>query len=224
MPASLLPESVTSNTASCPLCAAANVDFYLRDKRRPYWQCGRCDLVFVPQEFHLDESQEKAEYDLHQNDPLDPGYRRFLGRLAGPLLERLPPASVGLDFGCGPGPGLHLLLQEAGHQVALYDKFYANNPEVLDRSFDFITATEVVEHLVRPGEVLDSLWHRLNAGGFLALMTKRVIDADAFAGWHYKNDPTHIAFFSDATMFWLASRWCAGCEFVDKDVAIFKKP
>lgn len=140
-----------------------------------------------------------------------------------PLLGRLPGPACGLDFGSGPGPVLHLLLREAGHEVVNYDKFYADDKTLLSRNYDFITATEVVEHLASPRDELDRLWKCLQKGGLLALMTKRVEGAGAFASWHYKNDPTHIAFFSDKTFLWLAKKWKAKCDFYGADVVIFEK-
>lgn len=195
-----------------------------RDRRRPYLQCTVCRLVFVPPAQRLDAVREKAEYDLHDNDPADPGYRRFLARLAGPLLARLPAASEGLDFGCGPGPALSMMLAAEGHRVALYDPFYAPDPEMLTRRYDFITASEVVEHLHRPGAELERLWGMLRPGGVLGLMTKLVIDADAFARWHYKNDPTHVCFFSRDTFAWLADRLDAQLEIIGADVILLTKP
>ncbi len=208
----------------CPLCSSGSTVFFYRDRRRDYWCCNGCQLIFVPPEFHLSDAEEKAQYDLHQNRPEDPGYRQFLARLADPLLARLSKHSRGLDFGCGPGPTLHLMLKDAGHSMALYDKFYVPNQTSLTNHYDFITATEVVEHLAAPGEVLDMLWKLLNPLGMLALMTKRVTDTEAFARWHYKNDPTHIAFFSQATFIWLAEQWGASCNFPGKDVVFIEKP
>jgi hypothetical protein len=55
-------------------------------------------------------------------------------------------------------------------------------------------------------------------------MTKRVIDQAAFARWHYKNDQTHVCFFSEASFNWLAECWGTTATFVDKDVALLQKP
>ena len=178
----------------------------------------------VPPCAQLSADAEKAEYDLHRNSVDDPGYRRFLGRLAGPLLARLTTASQGLDFGCGPGPALAAMLREAGHQVRLYDCFYAPDDSVLTGPYDFITASEVVEHLHQPGDVLARLWQALRPGGCLGLMTKLVIDREAFSRWHYKNDPTHVCFFSRETFAWLAAQWGAEAEMIGDDVIIFTKP
>lgn len=208
----------------CPLCGGARIGAFHRDRRRDYLRCADCRLVFVPPTQYLDAATEKAEYDLHRNDPGDPGYRRFLSRLAGPLLARLPAHSSGLDFGCGPGPALAALLEEAGHQVVLYDPFYAPDRTALQGHYDFITATEVVEHLHRPDEELARLWRLLRPGGVLGLMTKLVIDVEAFARWHYKNDPTHVCFFSRDSFAWLAREWGARLEIVGQDVILLAKP
>ncbi len=208
----------------CPLCGSRRSVHFHRDPRREYWRCRICRLVFVPPVFHLDAQAEKAEYDRHQNLTEDPGYRRFLFRLAGPLATRLSPGSRGLDFGAGPGPALAAMLTEAGHDVCLYDPFFVNDPAVLDGRYDFVTATEVLEHLRRPGPELDRLYRLLKPGGHLGIMTKRVIDRERFARWHYIRDPTHVCFFSRQTFTWLTDRWCAGLDIVDRDVIIIQKP
>lgn len=205
----------------CPLCGGKSSDYY-RD-RRQYLQCLRCELVHVPPEWHLSAVAEREEYDLHHNDPADPGYRRFLSRLAEPLLERLGPGCHGLDFGCGPGPALAAMLEEHGHSVSLYDVYYQPDPAALQGPFDFITATEVVEHLARPDIELARLWAQLKPGGWLGIMTKRVRGLEAFSNWHYKNDPTHIVFFSERTFEWLAESWRAELTLLGADVALLTK-
>jgi cyclopropane fatty-acyl-phospholipid synthase-like methyltransferase len=94
---------------------------------------------------------------------------------------------------------------------------------VLDQKYDFITSTEVVEHLYKPKEVLDRLWSILNEKGLLCLLTQVYPEKDAFVKWYYKNDPTHVCFFSLETMQWLADEWQADLEILAKDVFIFKK-
>ena len=208
----------------CPLCASDEVREFHRDLRRNYLRCDRCDLVFVPPEFHLGAEQERAEYDLHRNEVDDPGYRKFLGRLAGPLAARLSAGARGLDFGCGPGPALAVMLAERGFSVALYDIFYHPNETVFQRHYDFICATEVVEHLSEPGAVLERLWQMLGPGAYLGVMTKLVRDREAFARWHYKNDPTHVCFFSEQTWHWWAGEHDALLERFGADVVLLRRP
>ena len=213
-----------SHTLACPLCQWDNCQPFFHDAQRGYRRCERCQLIYVEPQFHLSTEAEKAQYDLHNNHPEDLAYRRFLGRLCEPLLARLPKARQGLDFGSGPGPTLSVMLEEAGHKVVLYDIYYAPDTAVLVRDYDFITATEVVEHLSRPGLVLSQLWRQLKPGGWLGLMTKLAQGKEAFARWHYKNDPTHIAFFSQYTFIWLAAQWQTEPEFIGNDVILLQKP
>ncbi|MFC6673462.1 class I SAM-dependent methyltransferase [Marinobacterium aestuariivivens] len=207
---------------ACPLCAAGDCRPYHRDRRRDYCQCRLCDLVFVPPAQRLTAAEEKAIYDTHRNDPKDAGYRRFLSRLFDPMCARLAPDSRGLDFGCGPGPALAMMFEEAGHDVSLYDPFYAPDGTTLERQYDFVCATEVVEHLHAPGREIERLLTLLRPGGLLGIMTKRVIDADAFSRWHYKNDPTHVCFFSERTFEYLAQLHQCQLEFVANDAVILK--
>jgi hypothetical protein len=205
------------------MCGDVHTKFFAEDKRRSYLRCARCYLVFVPPRFYLDAAAERAEYDKHRNDVDDAGYRGFLSRLATPMLESLPAHSNGLDFGCGPGPALAHMLRERGHRVALYDIYYAADESVLRTPYDFITATEVVEHLHHPGQELARLWALLKPGGCLGVMTKLVLDVAAFSGWHYKNDPTHVCFFSRETWQWWAREQSAQLVFYGADVILLRK-
>ncbi len=220
-------EQTQSLFHACPLCGTEEPEAYFRDQNRAYVQCTGCKLVYVPRCFHLSPEEEKAEYDKHQNDLNDDGYRRFLSRLFEPLQEHLISQgrrhAKGLDFGCGPGPLLAEMFREQRHSMHVYDHFYAPHAEVLEMDYDFITCTETVEHLSQPGEVLEQLWQQILPGGWLGLMTKRVIDQQTFANWHYRHDPTHICFFSDQSFRWLQRRWQCELEFIGKDVMIFHK-
>jgi len=208
----------------CPLCLSADTKYFFRDKLRDYLRCDQCQLIFVPPEFHLSAADEKAQYDHHENNPNDSGYRKFLSRLADPLLQRLAPKSQGLDFGCGPGPCLSVMLEEQGHGVSLYDLYYADNRSLFAHQYDFITATEVIEHLASPITELQRLWELLKPGGYLGLMTKLAGDVEMFANWHYKIDPTHISFFSAQSFEYLGQQWGSAPTIIGADVIIYQKP
>ncbi|APG28369.1 hypothetical protein A7E78_11215 [Syntrophotalea acetylenivorans] len=207
----------------CPLCENKRTLPFWRDQRRSYMRCDRCFLVFVPTEYHLSLAAEKAEYDLHRNDPGDPGYRKFLQRLFEPLRERLTAGAKGLDFGSGPGPTLAPMFAEAGFDMAIYDPFYAPDRSVLQNRYDFISCSEVLEHFHAPGRELQFLWELLAVEGWLGVMTKLVIDQQAFSRWHYKNDPTHVAFFSRETFVYLARKLNARLELIAPDVILLQK-
>ncbi len=139
------------------------------------------------------------------------------------MSKLLVAGSRGLDFGSGPGPTLSLMFEELGYPTAIYDPFYANDDSVLDLKYDFITATEVVEHFNNPAQSLNKMWQLLKPGGYLGIMTKLVINQTAFSNWHYKNDPTHICFFSNETFNWLTNHWNAKIIFRENDVIILQK-
>lgn len=206
----------------CPLCghAAAPLD---KDRRRCYFQCPECRLIFADPASHLDAAAEKAIYDLHRNDPADAGYRRFLGRLAAPLLTRLAPGMRGLDFGCGPGPALSPLLREAGMHMADYDPFYAPDPALLECEYDFVTCSEVVEHFRQPAADWERLVATVRPGGWLGVMTQLVISPERFRHWQYKNDPTHVAFHSAQTFAWIGARFGFDVERADTAVMLLRK-
>jgi len=210
------------NTTCCPLCSSSAEDYH-QDQHRAYFECSHCQLVFVQPEDFLSPQEEKSRYDLHQNSPDDARYRKFLSRMCLPMVQRLPNGSHGLDFGCGPGPTLSVMFEELGYPMAIYDPFYAAEESVLEIEYDFVTATEVAEHLRSPGKSLNRMWQCVKPGGYLGIMTKRVIDREAFANWHYKNDETHICFYSEQTFDWLAEQWQTEPVFVETDVVIFQK-
>ena len=206
----------------CPLCRTSEGRPFHQDSR-DYFRCPVCSLVFVLSHQFLSSEEEKANYDHHENSADDPRYRRFLSRLFVPLSQRLAPHSRGLDFGSGPGPTLSVMFEEAGHSMQIYDPFYSPDIEPLQQQYDFITASEVVEHLRHPRTELDRLWACLKPNGVLGIMTKRVNDQDAFSRWHYKNDPTHICFYSLETFQWLATYWRAAMTVSGNDVVLLAK-
>lgn len=214
---------MSATDLKCPLCTSAETEPYHKDRIREYIECRNCGLVFVPPQYRLSPEEEKRRYDLHKNDPDDSGYRKFLSRLVGPMAEKLPKGSKGLDFGSGPGPALAAMFEERGYRMTLYDPFYADDESVFGRKYDFITATEVVEHLYRPKAELDRLWVCLKEGGWLGIMTKQVRDREAFAGWHYIRDETHIAFYSKTVFRWLGGEWNSEPIFISKDVVLYQK-
>ena len=208
---------------NCPLCQNSIIHKYYTDNKRDYFQCNRCDLVFADPNSYLSQQLEKCEYDQHQNNPDDLGYRKFLNKLAIPLNDQLSANSSGLDFGSGPGPTLFIMLNELGHEVDNYDIFYANDKGLLAKKYDFITCTEVVEHFHNPNKEFILFNQLLKPNGFLGIMTKRVINKEKFINWHYKNDPTHVCFYSDATFKYIAETWGYELNILNSDTVILKK-
>ncbi|MEX1148003.1 MAG: hypothetical protein WEB93_06450, partial [Sphingomonadales bacterium] len=109
---------------SCPVCLAPEPSPFQSIEGRDYWRCRVCAARFLGPDHLPDRAAELAHYRHHDNRPDDPGYRRFLSKLAEPLLARLASGSAGLDYGCGPGPALAAMMTQAGHTAALYDPFF----------------------------------------------------------------------------------------------------
>lgn len=208
----------------CPVCAGSATALFLRIDEKDYWRCATCAARFLSPGQRPTPDVELATYLLHQNSPDDPGYRAFLGRLADPLLARLPRGASGLDYGCGPGPALALMLRAAGHEVALYDPFFAPDRGVLARRYDFITCTEAAEHFHDPAAEFAQMRAALRPGGWLALMTCFQTDDARFAGWQYRADPTHVVFYREETFRHLAQLWGMTVEVPRKDVVLMRQP
>lgn len=205
---------------ACRLCGGSASSFH-SDRKRFYFRCGTCAYVFADESGLPTPDQARRRYDLHRNDPEDPGYRAFLSRLTVPLLARLKTGASGLDFGCGPGPAVSALLQEAGYSVADYDPIYRPDPALLEARYDFVTCTETAEHFIRPLEDWEKMFSLLKPGGLLAVMTQLLDGAD-FGSWHYKEDITHSGFYSKATVEWLARRFRARCDMLPDSVFFFE--
>lgn len=208
----------------CPVCEQGSLSDFRVVKAQRYLRCDVCEATVMDASCRLSPEQEREIYQLHDNDPSHPGYRTFLSKLTEPLLERLPSGASGLDFGCGPGPALAQMLEAEGMAVSLYDPYFYPSAVALDQTYDFITCTEVVEHLYAPAGVFRELDRMLKPGGWLGVMTCFQTDDDRFDNWHYRRDPTHVVFYREFTFKLLANRFGWRLEIPRKDVALFRKP
>jgi len=222
-PARIVSDPPATDPAACPVCESTGALPHARLPALDYWRCRRCEAIFLSPSQRLDPQREAAYYRLHRNDIDDPGYRRFLSRLCRPLLARLPTGARGLDFGCGPGPALAQMLGDAGMHMAVYDPEFFPERAVLAERYDFVTCSEVVEHLHHPARVFAELFAMLRPGGLLAIMTGFPPADDGFAQWHYRRDPTHVVFYEPATLHWLAQQHDADCEIPCRNVALLQR-
>lgn len=183
-------------------------------------RCNRCDLVFVDQR-HLPESdREKSRYDLHENTPANEGYKNFLSRIIAPLTKHLNKQATGLDFGCGPTPVLASMLEDEDFKMQIYDPFYFPNESVLNRTYDFITLTEVAEHFHHPQKEFKRLIQLLNPQGVIAIMTQLRVPSIDFGTWFYKNDFTHVCFYSPTTIHWIEKTYGFKTEIILPDIIL----
>lgn len=144
--------------------------------------------------------------------------------MADPLAQRLPPRARVLDFGAGPTPGLARLLEERTLVVRRYDPFYAPDTPALDETYDAVACSETAEHFHRPRREFDLFDRVLRPGGVLGVMTTFLNREADFDKWHYRFDPTHVAFYRKETFSWIASWRGWRLEIPAPNVALLKKP
>ncbi|MEX1199659.1 MAG: class I SAM-dependent methyltransferase [Methylophaga sp.] len=185
---------MTSSQEPCRLCQAT-ADVYVESRGRTFLQCSSCQSVQVAAQHLPDAEREKTQYLTHNNDVDDPRYQAFVSPVTQAILAEQTADKTGLDFGAGPGPVISHKLMQQGYKVTLYDPFFHNNINALNETYDFIISCEVIEHFHQPALEFARLRALLKPGGSLYCMTELFSEAVDFAGWYYKNDPTHVFFY-----------------------------
>ena len=104
--------------------------------------------------------------------------------------------------------------------MSVYDPYYFPDTHCLSQRYDVVTCTEVVEHFYQPKRSLETLFSQVKPGGMLVVMTKLVISPQKFPQWHYKNDPTHVSFFSEQTFRFIAHQYGMQYEKLANDVIL----
>jgi hypothetical protein len=216
--------TIETSNVKCLLCHSADALFFMNVGDQTYHRCDACKLTFLDPAQMPTLDAERSTYDLHENDPDDIHYRAFLRRATEPLLEKIKAGSYGLDYGCGPGPALAAMLSERGFAMEVYDPLYANDEDVLEESYDFITCTEVAEHFHAPRKEFDQLNRMLAPGGWLAIMTSWLHDDIDFSTWHYRRDPTHVCFYQQKTFEHWAHNAGWTALFPENNIVLLQKP
>ncbi|MEL6288934.1 MAG: class I SAM-dependent methyltransferase [Pseudomonadota bacterium] len=214
---------MTTTDWRCPLCDGPTrlVDGVPPPRR--YRRCAVCDLISLDPTQRPTPAEEKAEYDLHENDPEDPRYRKWLSRLVDPMLEGVTAPHRALDYGSGPGPAIAPMLTERGHQAVNYDPFFAPDRTVLDARYDLIFCSETAEHFFDSAAEFERLFAMLEPGGKLGVMTQLHMPDTDFATWRYRLQPSHVVFYSPETIAWIAQAHGVTLDLRAPDVAIFSE-
>ena len=207
----------------CPLCTT-NIAADIEVGETWYARCPECDLISLDPLRRPLPLDEVVRYTRHRNTMDDEGYRRFLGRLADLVSVRLSVGTEGLDFGCGPSPVLADMLTQAGYPTAGYDPVFRPSAELLSRRYDFVVCSEVVEHFHDPAAAFTLLGELVADGGLLGVMTRFHDPNVSFATWWYRRDPTHVCFYSELTMHWIAARHGWTVEVPEAHIALFTVP
>jgi hypothetical protein len=181
---------------NCPLCDSAGSHELFSDDIRSYRHCEKCGLIFVPVSEHVSCKAEKERYDLHRNNPGHEGYVRFLNELVSVIAEQYPLRCRILDYGSGKEAVLTRLLKERGYDSTAYDPLYGIGKHALDDTYDMVVLCEVLEHLRGLRKELANIKKAAGRTGKILIRTQSYPSLENFSGWWYKNDITHVNFFS----------------------------
>lgn len=208
-------------TLRCPLCSHPAEPFR-KARKRDYWHCSGCGSVMMDPRDYVTPWEEKSRYETHNNDVEDPRYQNFVAPLVRQIISGHSPAGAGLDFGSGTGPVITKLLRDQGYQVQTFDPFFDNNTSLLREKYDYIACCEVAEHFHKPRQEFEMLRGLLKPGGKLYLMTRLYEPHIDFASWNYKNDETHVFFYSRRAMEWIADNMgFSGVAFLNDQMITF---
>lgn len=189
-----------------------------------YFRCHHCDLVFKDPNNFLNADEEYGRYKFHHNDVFDEGYTKFLNKLIKPLEAKFDEVVCHLDFGSGVRSYFSEYFLKQGKKSEMYDLYFYPDKKILTNQFDLITCSEVAEHFKDPNSSWDELNKLLSDDGYLAVMTSFLKEEIDFEKWWYKNDPTHVVFYSLKTLNYIATRFNWDVFFHDDhSVIIFKK-
>ncbi len=188
--------------SKCLICASSTYqieDTQIKHQHRyiTYNVCEKCGFTFKDHAFHINHTEEKKQYDFHENTLENEGYVNMFKRFIADAIDPFIQQGECLDFGSGPGPVLSILLKQKGFNVTLYDPFYANDQTALNKQYDLITSTEVFEHFFTPKQTINELVNLLKPKGILAIMTSfKTMNDTAFLKWWYRRDATHVCFYT----------------------------
>lgn len=210
----------------CHICNKCVNVLYDRQFDINYYHCLNCDFIFIDPDCIVSKQEALRIYEQHNNSLENTGYvemlRAFISKAITPYNQNTRKI---LDFGSGPNPVLAQLLKEEGYDVDIYDYYYSPEEIYLDRIYDLITLTEVIEHLQDPVGTLEVLYKRLKPYGIMAITTLyHPKDNELFQKWWYRRDKTHISFFSHDTMKVLAIKFKMKILLLEpKNLCIFQK-
>ena len=206
----------------CPLCSNTFLIEFENIAGILYLECITCKSVFKHSSNFPTPEAEKARYLLHNNDINNKGYKSFVQPIVQEILRSQPKTAVGLDFGAGTGPVISQILKEKGYVISLYDPFFFNEKEALNKTYDFIICCEVIEHFHAPHNEFTLLKKLLKPGGSIFCMTHLLPKKDDFKNWYYKNDPTHVIFYSKETVQWIKSNFLFSQVKIEDRLIVFK--
>ncbi len=193
---------------NCKICKSNTIGIVDNKTDKIYHKCLECEYIYLDEAFHLDSVTEKKHYDNHDNNLDSLGYVKMFENLIDEFVTPLNyEIKTALDFGCGEGEVLPILLERRNIPCDRYDLFYFPKKVHSGKKYDLIVSTEVFEHLSEPLEVFKNLLLHINKNGYILLMTAfHPSNDEKFLKWFYIKDVTHIGFFSMKTFEYIATK------------------
>lgn len=192
----------------CRLCSTPATILF-KDSRSFYF-CGTCGLIFtdcpLTNEDKIKHYQSQFDNDFNWKAEAK-GFEPLFHKNSGDY--RI------FDYGSGSGK-LGSALRDLGYDVDCYEPMF--DGEFTSRNlygkYDFIILNEVIEHIENLKSVLTDIHYLLGSNGralIKTFLTDEIINdpsnaSDIFANWWYKNDMTHISFFSLITFEYICNR------------------
>lgn len=192
----------------CPVCAKSTDIILTSDFDKEYHLCSNCELIFLDSKYFISHEEEKDRYSKHDNNAQNKGYVKMFKNFISVAIEPFIQEGMALEFGCGHGPVLGDMLKDMGFLVDLYDYYFYPEWEPEKDKYDLVTTTEVLEHIANPNTAFEVFSKVIKPGGLLSLMTLFAPqDKSVFSSWWYAKDDTHIVFYTEKTIAYLAKKY-----------------
>jgi hypothetical protein len=155
---------------------------------------------------------------MHDNSESNSGYVRFLNAVAETAISYTPENGSILDFGCGKNAVLAGILSKKGVQSDSYDPLFGYYIDFSEKKYDTIILCEVIEHIRNLHDEISLIQKLLKLDSNVIIRTQQHPSLELFPQWWYRQDSTHINFFSDRALEYLAAlinRACVHTQYKD---------
>ncbi|WP_298312189.1 class I SAM-dependent methyltransferase [uncultured Aquimarina sp.] len=207
---------------NCALCGSRVSEFSVVHKRA-YHHCANCDAISLHHSYFLSNDKERKRYEIHNNDVTDPGYQNFVSPIVNAIIKDYDKSHKGLDFGSGSDPVITTMLRHQGYAISTYDPFFDPNSRVLQSTYNYIACCEVMEHFYHPNKEFKLLHSLLKDKGRLYCKTYLYDESIDFDSWWYKNDLTHVFFYTKKTLNWIKDYYGFSEVIISEKLIIFQK-
>ncbi|MDO6677973.1 MULTISPECIES: methyltransferase domain-containing protein [unclassified Shewanella] len=206
----------------CPLCRY-RAEFFLQDKKRAFYRCDQCGLVFANPQSHLMPAAQLQRYGRANKASKQKQLIQFIKPLLSQISAQQSGSLTGLNFGRVLDKASLDKIEHAGHRLYQYDPFVKADQQLFNQQYDFICCYRVLEHFQQPGKEWQLLSKLLKPGGWLAISTSLMTDLNHFSKWHFKNNPTHVSFYQQQTFEYLAQHSEFTLLFAAKELVLMQK-